>query len=157
MFFTVARQNENYKTFFSKGIPNPPIQPNMIPDSINRIDFPGLGAYRFWNDASEHLFKIRKTKDMSVETAKEFAFHSVWGTAKENLGILEWMIGHHFQIRRMMGEQFKERNAKDKTFQPFKLITFGRICKLANASQTNLSGGKGQISRLATFSGKCKM
>lgn len=155
-FLTVAATNPNHKRFFDIDVcPNTAIQVNMIPASIQTIDFSGVGAYRFWNDVSVPTFKIRRSTSMTGDTAKEFVFHSVWGSAKEDLGLLEWMTGVKFQNRRQMGKQFQGRG-EGTTGQPFLMIKFRRICKLANASQTDfLSGGKGQVSSAPTFSGSC--
>lgn len=156
MLISVARLEKRYVDFFS-GIacPNTRILDTMVPLSIQTMDFSGLGAYRFWSSASLIDYKIRRSEDMTTQTAKEFVFHAVWGTAKEDLGLLEWMTGHAFQTRREMGKQFLKRG-EGQSIRTFNLITFHRICKLANASQTNyLAGGKGQCSRSAVFSGEC--
>nr|QMP82385.1 nucleocapsid protein [Dipteran orthomyxo-related virus OKIAV195] len=153
---TVAERNERYAYFFSQNrLPNTPITIDMLPDSIKTMDFSGAGAYRLWDDASKSSYTIRKGKGMTVKTAKELVFHATWGTQKEDLGLLEWMTGHEFQTRREMGDQFQGRGSSGSSAL-FQLIKFRRVSKLANASQTDfITGGKGQISRAPTFSGKC--
>lgn len=122
------------------------------------LDFSGHGLLYFWNQAASERFTMRgDNENMSEETAAQINFHSVMGSQKENLDLLDWMTGAKFQTRREMGNCFarKGESGKHVAFNP---IPFLRFAKLASAAQTDfIRGGKGQVSRAPVFSGRCRV
>lgn len=156
LLLCLARTNQRYVAFFGgEVLPNTAIDDGMLPDGISDIDFSGKGAYKFWRELNDLDFHIKRTSNMHERTAREVLFHAIWGTQKEDLGLLRWMTGHEFLTRRQIGTQFVNSGTGGST-TTFKLIKFKYICKLSSASQSDmLSGGKGQICRVPTFSGKC--
>lgn len=156
MVMVVARSNTAYSRFVGGTLPtNNFIAPALVHQSIISIDFSGAGAYRFWGEAAKKEYKIRASNEMSQRTMREVVFHATWGTAKDDLSLVEWMTNHRFQTRKEIGKQLvgKGLGRDDRTFS---LIPFIRVCKLASASATDfLTGGRGQVSRGVVFSGKC--
>lgn len=125
---------------------------------LRNLDFSGHGLLYFWNQAATERFTMRGDGDnMAEETAAQINFHSVMGSQKENLDLLDWMTGAKFQTRREMGNCFakKGESGKHVAFTP---IPFQRFAKLASAAQTDfIRGGKGQVSRAPVFSGQCRV
>nr|QMP82186.1 nucleocapsid protein [Dipteran orthomyxo-related virus OKIAV193] len=151
-----ARLDTTYTSFIEGGAAITGTH-NAIAPQIKNLDFSGKGLYYLWNSvASERIqFTMYKGRGMTVATAQELMFHSVFGTQREDLGLLKWMTNHNFQTRRAMNTQLQERKTGGQI--DFSLLTFKFICKLASAAQTSyLTGGQGQIARVPVFSGKVK-
>nr|APG77879.1 nucleocapsid protein [Jingshan Fly Virus 1] len=154
LLLTVAWKDAIYAEYFKGTCPN--VSLKHIPPFVKFLDFSGAGAYSFWGLAKDTLYFARRGENMTERTIKECVFLAAWGMQKEDLGILKYMTGHEFQTRREMGNQFKERGSGPDI--KVSLIGFRRVCKLASASQTNfVTGGKGQICRAPTVSGKCEL
>lgn len=146
MMLVVARRTDAYRAFFAGTTPNTAIERSKIHERIKNIDFSGAGAYRFWMLACNERYMMRSGPNLTIRTQREMLTHAVWGTQKEDLGLLEWATGHTFQTRRQVGKQFLGRGEgpEETLFEP---IRFNKVCKLANASQSDfLSGERGQIS-----------
>lgn len=149
-----------YKARFGQSLSNYQftLEANNLGMPLRNLDFSGHGLLYFWNQAATERFTMRGDGDnMSEETAAQINFHSVMGSQKENLDLLDWMTGAKFQTRREMGNCFakKGESGKHVAFTP---IPFQRFAKLASAAQTDfIRGGKGQVSRAPVFSGQCRV
>lgn len=102
---------------------------------LTNLDFSGKGLYFLWNSLAlaDEEFIIHLGKGMSAQTGRELLLHSVFGTHREDLGLLKWMTGHKFQTRMEIADQLQDRG----TGKPIsvKLIAFEYTCKWATPSQ----------------------
>lgn len=126
----------------------------MLPANILNIDFSGKGLFALWNSLKDEQFEIRGGRKMTPDIASQVLLHSVFGTYRENLVLVEWMTGRGLQTRREFGEVFRCK-ATDGSNVKASIIPFQYVSKLASAAQTDFfAGGKGQIARVPVFSGK---
>lgn len=138
----------------TKKLPEEGIHP-----ALKNFDLSGHGMYHMYMLAATNPlgYHINRSSRMTDDYAKETVFHSIFGTQKEDFGLLYYMTGHNFHTRRELGDAFQQR-AANPTTNTFPLITFRRICKLASSATTSfVKGGKGQVIRQLTFAGRCSM
>lgn len=132
-----------------------PITDAMLGELLHNLDFSGHGLLGFWNALQPYKFTLRGDPAvMTPDIAGQAFFHAVFGTHKENLNLLEWMTGQHFNTRREFGDKFQKRSSSKKTVS-INIVTFRHFSKLVSAAQTDfLRGGVGQVARAPTFSGR---
>jgi hypothetical protein len=155
LILVAMMKNDVYKASFLEKIPQTKLLETCLPDAVKFIDFSGRGLYAFWNSLKENSFTLKGGVAMTPDLASQALLHSVFGTYREDLSLLEWQTGMQFNTRREFGEAFKCKATKgyDRAVKP---IPFIYVSKLASAAQTRFfSGGNGQMSRQPVFSGKC--
>lgn len=156
MLMSVARDNGTYTAFATGGASPEGIV--KIPEEMKSLNFSGIGLYSFWQricTGDRKFWMATRTKGGESEMG-QMLFHSIFGTHREDLSLVEWMTGEVFKTRNEMGDHVKQK-LKEGTEQTFlKMIPYKYISNLAYAAQTDfISGGQGQISRVPVFSGYC--
>lgn len=68
------------------------------------------------------------------EILREFLFHGIFGSHKEDFGVLKTLTGRDFKTRKEMGAAFQNR-ASATTTVTLTLIPMRYLTKLASASQ----------------------
>lgn len=157
LILTCAMTNMHYKAHFAaqNELTDEAIADEMLPVNLHNLDFSGHGLLDFWNSLRTFQFSLRGNPAiLTPNLAGQALFHAVFGTHKENLNLLEWMTGHHFNTRREVGDKFQKRSSSGMLVKT-NIIPFKYFSKLVSAAQTDyLRGGVGQVARAPTFAGK---
>lgn len=112
LILTSAMTNVLYKAHFiaQNELTDEAITDEMIPVNLQNLDFSGHGLLAFWNSLRTFQFSLRGNPAiLTPNLAGQALFHAVFGTHKENLNLLEWMTGQHFDTRREVGDKFQKR------------------------------------------------
>ncbi|CAH1395108.1 unnamed protein product [Nezara viridula] len=102
------------------------------PDWTNGLSFSGAMAFEIYQKLTEYKWVLNVPNTCSYpEMVKQIYFHSVFGTYKEDLGILKWMTEGepNFMNRKQRSPAFGKAEKK-MSFTPYKLK---RWSKLASA------------------------
>lgn len=77
-----------------------PMNEEYLPETFRNLDFSGHELLNFWNSNGQSEYTIRADPSkMKRKVASQVVFHSVMGTHKENLCLLEWMTETRFFTR----------------------------------------------------------
>lgn len=145
MLMSLAAVDPTYRALL--GAP----QAQAIPDqnlnvAIKNMNFSGSGMWHFWNEGAKFSYTLNKGS-LTVRIAQELVVHAAFGTHKEDLSLVQYMTGHEFLTRKEIGDKMQKRMARKEALNLPNLISFTKVCKLANAAQTDyLTGSHGQSS-----------
>nr|QPL15318.1 nucleoprotein [Raphidiopteran orthomyxo-related virus OKIAV180] len=123
-------------------------------EGIGGIDFSGIGAVKLYQ-ATFKAFEWTLNGKFDSHQAGQIVFHSVFGTYKEDLGILSEITDYRspWATRENMGSSFQKQNTEGRQIKYTK-IGLRYWAKLAGASQTGLlAANYSQDSSLPVFSG----
>ncbi|URQ09142.1 capsid protein [Halyomorpha halys orthomyxo-like virus 1] len=119
----------------------------------NTLSFSGFYGFQIYQKLAEKTWRIKTTRESTSDMLQQIFFHSVFGTFKEDFGILKWMTegSPTFLNRKQMDCAFGP-SVVTKNFKPYKLK---RWSKMASAQQTDFLGtSSSQVVAQSSFSGK---
>nr|AYP67576.1 putative nucleocapsid [Old quarry swamp virus] len=120
------------------------------------FDFSGHGAFCFYSVFQEFQWKLCGT-GLTDTIARQIVYHSMFGTFKEDFGILSAITNEStWRTREQMRNCFRQANTSG-TPCPFYPIKQKYYAKMAQANQTGLlTASYSQVSSLPCFSGPTK-
>nr|QMP82198.1 nucleocapsid protein [Hemipteran orthomyxo-related virus OKIAV191] len=124
-------------------------------DWIESLSFSGFKGFELYQKMARITWKMdRPLTCTNADMAKQVFFHAVFGTYKEDLGILKWMTESEptFYNRKQLSPFFGKHDSGFVNFSPYALK---RWSKLASAQQTDFLGtSSSQIIADSTLGGK---
>lgn len=119
---------------------------------LDNLDLSGKGFFYCYKQLQSSSQKVNIEMDGTEEQAAQIVFHTIFGTYKEDLGVLRAItnIGN-WGTRQELGKAFAKSKEAVRTFSLPQLKYYSKLCS-ANQSEFHTSN-VGQVSSVPCFSG----